>query len=71
MNNHSAWYLGPLLPILILVVILVAAFELWMLVDVALNKNIDDKTKAWWIIGMILVHPFVALVYLFTDRRKT
>jgi hypothetical protein len=66
---------GAGLPIILLVVILVVAFlffafEIWMIVDVALNKAISDKAKAWWIIGMLFIHPFVAIAYFFTDHRK-
>ncbi|MEO8785411.1 MAG: hypothetical protein ABI221_03935 [Candidatus Saccharimonadales bacterium] len=41
-----------------------------MLIDAALNKKISDTAKTCWIIGMVLVHPFVAVVYFFTDRHK-
>lgn len=70
MYNHHAWHLGAWLPIVIVVAILLLAFEIWMIVDAAINKKLSDKAKAWWIIGMLLVHPFVAVVYFFTDRRK-
>jgi hypothetical protein len=49
---------------------LIAVFEVWMIVDAALNKKISDKAKIWWIIGMVIIHPFVAIVYFFTDHRK-
>lgn len=66
--NHAD--LGVWLPIIIIIALLVAAFEIWMIVDVAINKKLSDKAKAWWIIGMVLIHPFVAIVYFFTDRKK-
>lgn len=66
--NHAD--LGIWLPIIIIVAILIAAFEVWMIVDVAINKKLSDKAKAWWIIGMVLIHPIVAIVYFFTDRKK-
>jgi len=67
---YHTWYLGAWLPILILIAILIAVFEVWMLVDVAINKKISDKAKTWWVIGMVAIHPVVAIVYFFTDRRK-
>ena len=56
--------------IIIILVILIAIFDIWMIVNAALNKKITDKAKTWWIIGMLLIHPIVAIVYFFTDRRK-
>jgi len=41
-----------------------------MIVDAVINKEIPDKAKAWWIIGMLIIHPFVAIAYFFTDHRK-
>jgi len=70
MYSHHAWHLGAWLQVIIVLAILIAAFEIWMIVDVALKKNLSDKAKTWWIIGMIIVHPFVAIFYFFTDRRK-
>ncbi len=70
MYNHPAWHLGAWLPVIIVVALLIGAFEVWMIVDAAINKKLSDKAKAWWIVGMILIHPFVAIVYFFTDRRK-
>lgn len=70
MHAHHVWHLGAWLPVLVVVAALIFAFEVWMIVDAALNKKISDKAKAWWIIGMLVVHPFVAVAYFFTDRRK-
>jgi hypothetical protein len=68
-SNHS-WHLGAWLPLIVVVALLFLAFEIWMIIDVALHKNLSDKAKIWWIIGMLIIHPFVALVYFFTDHRK-
>jgi hypothetical protein len=70
MYTHHILHLGEWLPIIIVIAILIFAFEIWMIVDVAINKEITDKTKTWWIIGMLIIHPFVAIVYFFTDHRK-
>lgn len=70
MYGHHSWHLGAWLPVIIILILLIAVFEVWMIVDAALNKKISDKAKAWWIVGMILLHPFVAIVYFFTDHKK-
>ncbi len=70
MYSNNAWHLGAWLPVIVIFGLLIAAFEVWMIVDVALNKKISDRAKVWWIIGMVLIHPFVAIAYYFTDHRK-
>jgi hypothetical protein len=43
------------------------AFEIWMIVDAAINKEITDKAKAWWIIGMLSsIHLSQLLTFLLT-----
>jgi Phospholipase_D-nuclease N-terminal len=69
--NHPMMSLGwgwPVLVPIILLGLLVFAFEVWMLVDVIQNKNVPSNHKVWWIIGMFLVHPIVAIVYYFVSR---
>jgi hypothetical protein len=70
MYSHHSWHLGIWLPILIVVAIAIFVFEIWMIVDAAINKKISDKAKIWWIVGMLIIHPFIAIAYFFTDRRK-
>jgi hypothetical protein len=70
MRTHHLVHPFVWVPLIVLVALLLVAFEIWMLVDAALNKKISDQAKTWWIIGMILVHPIVAIVYFFTDHRK-
>jgi SNF family Na+-dependent transporter len=70
MYGHHAWHIGAWLPLIIIVALLIAVFEVWMIVDAALNKKISDKAKTWWIVGMVIIHPFVAIAYFFTDHRK-
>jgi hypothetical protein len=55
---------------LIIIALAILAFEVWMLVDVIQNRKISDQSKILWIIGMLLIHPFVAMIYYFTDRAK-
>jgi len=61
---------GAALPFIIAAVVLILAFEIWMVVDAILNNQISDTTKALWVVGMLLLHPFVAIAYFFTDHRK-
>lgn len=69
-HSHHMLHLSVWLPVIIVVAILILAFEIWMIVDAALNKEVTDKAKTWWIIGMFVIHPFVAIAYFFTDHRK-
>ena len=34
------------------------------------NPNIDSTARILWLVGMVLLHPFVAIVYYFTDYKK-
>jgi hypothetical protein len=57
--------------VLALVVLAILAFEIWILIDVIQNKVISNESRILWIIGMLLLHPIVAIVYYFTDHQKT
>ncbi|HUB93918.1 MAG TPA: hypothetical protein VMB52_05435 [Verrucomicrobiae bacterium] len=70
MYEHHAPHFGAWLPLIIAVAILILVFEVWMIIDAALNKKISDRAKVWWIIGMVIIHPFVAIAYFFTDHHK-
>jgi hypothetical protein len=67
-HSHWNWHPGHWLVLIILVVLLILAFEVWMLVDDITNKKVPTKHKVWWAIGMFLVHPFVAIIYFFVSR---
>ena len=56
--------------IVILFLLLIFIFEVAMFINVLRNKNIVPDTKVLWLIGMVLIHPFVAIAYYFTDRTK-
>ena len=43
----------------------VLAFEIWMFIDAITNKQLSDSEKALWCIGMVFIHPVVAVVYFF------
>ena len=49
--------------------LLILAFEVWMLIDCIKNKHVPANHKLWWIIGMFLIHPFVAIAYLFARHN--
>jgi uncharacterized membrane protein (DUF485 family) len=70
--NYSHFAIG--LTVLILVaavlILMVLAFEIWMLVDLIKNDKITIETKVLWVVGMLLVHPIVAIVYFFVARSK-
>jgi len=65
---------GTLAPGLLVVLSVLAAailiFELIMLVHVIRNLFIPASRKAAWIVGMFLLHPFVAIWYFCSDYRK-
>ncbi len=63
-------HLATFAVLIIILLLIILAFEIWMFVDVIINKNISDRNKIWWVIGMLLVHPFVAIAYYLTDRKK-
>jgi hypothetical protein len=51
----------------------ILAFEVWMFVDAIMNDRLDDTQKLLWCVGMVLIHPFVAIAYyvvVYTKRSK-
>ncbi len=49
--------------------VLVLAFEIIMFVHVLKNKHISKNKRIYWVIGMLLLHPIVAIFYFFTDFK--
>jgi hypothetical protein len=49
--------------------LLILAFEVWMLVDVLAYRKVPTKSRVAWVIGMFLIHPFVALAYILVRSR--
>lgn len=47
----------------------ILVFEVVMFVHVLRNSNISDERRILWAVGMLLIHPFVAIAYLLTDYR--
>ena len=62
---------APIAILALILLLLILIFEIAMFVSVILNTNISGTTKVLWIIGMLLLHPFVAIAYYFTDYKKT
>ena len=45
-------------------------FEIAMFVDAYKNPKLTANSKLLWMVGMVLVHPFVAIVYWFMYRKN-
>jgi len=59
--------LGSLIALMLL---LVLAFEVWMFVDAVKNPRLTDSQRLLWCLGMLVIHPVVALVYYFIEYQK-
>jgi hypothetical protein len=59
-----------LITLTIAAAIAVLVFEIKMFISVLRNEYITENVKIAWIIGMVLVHPFVAGAYYVTDYTK-
>jgi hypothetical protein len=60
---------GPSMALICLSLLLILAFEVWMLVDVLAYRKVPTKSRVAWVIGMFLIHPFVALAYILVRSR--
>lgn len=56
--------------IFVILLVLVFIFEIWMIISAITNNKITGTAKALWVIGMLLIHPIVAIIYYFTDFKK-
>jgi hypothetical protein len=70
-SSNNWHFSGAALTLIIVVALLVLAFEVWMLIDAIKNKQLTTSQKVWWIIGMFLLHPFVAIVYYFMYKLRS
>jgi hypothetical protein len=50
--------------------LLTFAFWVWMLVDAAQNRGLDQNERGVWIIVVALTHFIGALIYFFVGRPK-
>jgi len=46
------------------------AFWVWMLVDAAQNRGLDQNERIVWVIVVALLHFLGALIYFFAGRPK-
>lgn len=53
----------------ILLGVAILAFEVWMFIDAIRNPGISSDRRILWLVGMLLLHPFVAIAYYFTDHQ--
>jgi len=59
--------LAVIFPIMFLVIILLSAFWIWMLVDVA-KSPLSNKTK--WVLIIVFFQSIGAVIYFFTARKE-
>jgi hypothetical protein len=50
--------------------LLTLAFWIWMLIDAAQNRGLDQNERIVWVIVVALLHFIGALVYFFAGRPK-
>jgi Phospholipase_D-nuclease N-terminal len=50
--------------------LLVLTFWIWMLIDAIQNKGLTDGEKVGWVIAIVLLHWFGALLYCIIARPK-
>lgn len=63
--------IGKVEALLVSIIVLVFAFEIWMLVECLNDKKLKTYEKVWWVVGMFLVHPFVAIAYFIVSRTRS
>ena len=50
--------------------LLATAFWIWMLIDAAQNRGLDQNEKVVWIVVVALLHFLGAIIYFFAGRSK-
>jgi hypothetical protein len=50
--------------------LLSTAFWIWMLVDAAQNRGLDQNERIVWVIVVALLHFLGAVIYFFAGRPK-
>jgi hypothetical protein len=61
---------GGMAVLVLAILAAILVFEVWMFISAIQNTAITQEVKLLWLIGMLLIHPFVAIIYYFTDYRK-
>lgn len=63
--------MSALLPVIvILLIIALEVFEVWMFIHAIMNERLAPVNRALWAVGMVVIHPFVAIVYYFVEYQK-
>ena len=62
--------LGPQEILIIIILLAIFVFEVAMFVSALRNPRLSTSAKLAWAIGMVLLHPIVAIVYYFVEFRK-
>lgn len=57
-------------PLLVIILLAILVFEVAMFISAIQNKHITSNARIFWIIGMLLIHPFIAIAYYFTDYKR-
>jgi hypothetical protein len=50
-----------MIELIVVIILLLFVFEVVMFIDAIRNNNITANKKILWIIGMLLIHPFLAI----------
>ncbi len=71
--QHAAFlgFSGILIILPLALIAAMFAFEIVMIISAWQNPYISSNTRLLWVIGMLFVHPLVAIAYYFTDYKKT
>lgn len=56
-----------LFTLVLVIVIAFLIFEVWMFVDALRNPGLSSVERLLWCLGMLVFHPFVAIVYYFVE----
>jgi len=55
---------------LILIVALILVYEIVMFVHAFKNPGLSSNRRLLWLIGMVFIHPIVAIAYNLTDYKR-
>jgi len=54
----------------VLIGLAILGFEVWMFVDAVKSPRFTDGQRLLWCLGMLLLHPFVAIAYYIVEYRR-
>jgi hypothetical protein len=61
---------GFVFALVVALAVLVLAFEVWMFIDVFKHPTLNNNKKVLWMLGMLLLHPIIAIIYYFTEYKN-